>query len=89
MSRSSRELAVAQTLPATGREQNDPRLLQFYNGFCVQSDRSATDARRAGWPRIDVWTRALAAAITHSLSNTSADIEPVDVKRGTKISARL
>ena len=40
--------AVAQTLPATGRAQNDPRLLQFYNGFCVQSDRSAADAGRAG-----------------------------------------
>jgi hypothetical protein len=40
--------AVAQTLLATGRAQDDPRLLRFRNGFCLQSDRSATNASRAG-----------------------------------------
>jgi hypothetical protein len=27
--------ALFQTLPATGRAQDHPRLLRFYNGFCV------------------------------------------------------
>jgi hypothetical protein len=30
--------------PATGRAQDDPRLLRFHNGFCPQSDWSATGA---------------------------------------------
>src|SRR5215468_3153900 len=39
---------VAQTLLALGGAQDAPRLLLFHNEFCPQSDRSATDAGRAG-----------------------------------------
>ena len=42
--------AVAQTLLATGRAPGIPDLLRFYNRFCLQRDRSVTDARRAGYP---------------------------------------
>src|SRR5215813_13966171 len=40
--------ALAQAAPATSRAQDDLRLLRFHNGFCLQSDWSAIDARRAG-----------------------------------------
>jgi len=35
-------------LPATGRAQNNPRLFRFYRELRLQSDGSASDARRAG-----------------------------------------
>src|SRR5215471_18316633 len=38
--------AVAQAAPATSRAQDDLGLLRFHNGFWLQSDWSATDARR-------------------------------------------
>jgi len=40
--------AVAQAAPATSRAQDDLRLLRFHNGFWLQNDWSATDARRVG-----------------------------------------
>jgi hypothetical protein len=39
--------AVAHTLPATGRVQNNPRLSRLYNRFYLQTDRSSTNAERA------------------------------------------
>src|SRR5215813_2160714 len=50
--------ALAQATPATSRAQDDLRLLRFHNGFCLQSDWSAIDARRAGerkLTRLQVW----------------------------------
>src|SRR5215468_4684342 len=64
--------AVGQTLSATGRAQDDPRLLRFHNGFCVQSDRSATDARRAGDRELARLTRALQT----SLKSTTRALNP-------------
>jgi hypothetical protein len=40
--------ALAETLPATGRAQDNRRLFRFYGEFCLHSDRSASDASRAG-----------------------------------------
>ena len=40
--------AVSQTLLATGRAPGDPRLLRFYNGFCLQR-RPVSYRREARW----------------------------------------
>src|SRR5215831_2510114 len=39
--------AVAHTLPATGRVEDDPKLSRLYNRFYAQGDRSITSAERA------------------------------------------
>jgi hypothetical protein len=43
--------AVAQTLPAKGRLQDDPRLFGYFNAFWLPSDRSNTDTERVGDPK--------------------------------------
>jgi hypothetical protein len=40
--------AVCPNVASDKLSADDPRLLLFSKGFCLQSDRSATDARRAG-----------------------------------------
>ena len=39
--------AAANTLRATGQVGDDPGLSRFYNEFCLQRDRSTTNAERA------------------------------------------
>src|SRR5499427_6356096 len=59
--------ALAQAAPATSRAQDDLRLLRFHNGFCLQSDWSAIDARRAGERKFTrLWMSAFPAAMFSS-----------------------
>jgi hypothetical protein len=44
--------AVAQTLLAKGRLQDDRRLFRDFDGFWLQSDWSTTNAERVGTPKL-------------------------------------
>jgi hypothetical protein len=69
--------ALAQAAPATSRAQDDLRLLRFHNGFCLQNDWSAIDARRAGERKL---TRLQASPALETLRGKRVRHQPAQAK---------